>query len=333
MPLALNASLIHPGDRLCVAISGGSDSTALLLALHQQRHSLGIGLSAIHINHQLRPEAPADQLFVEQLCQKLDVPLSTVSVATDSHAKDDKLSTETAARNLRYAAFRTLLSSGEATAIATAHTLDDQAETVLLKLIRGAWLEGLSAIHPTLTLPDGRIIRPLLDTPKSEIQTFLAAEDQPWREDHSNTDPAFTRNRVRHELLPQLQTFNPSIVNTLNNLATLARDEESRWQAELDRLLPTILLPGEPTRGGGRTASSAVSLDLTRLKSMDSALRRRVLRAAAASLGHTLSFDDTHRLLHLCGFTTSTPGRNLHLPNGLRATRSPRELRLSTEPK
>jgi tRNA(Ile)-lysidine synthase len=350
MPLILpfDRTQIKPGDRICIAISGGADSVALLLTLHTanaaKRDSLGVGLSAVHINHNLRgEESNADQQFVEDLCISLNIPLHLHHADIPARIATTKESIEEAARNVRYDFFTTLLASGHADSILTAHTLDDQAETVLMKLLRGAWTEGLSAIHPVITLPKGKILRPFLQTRRAAIESFLKSINQPWREDSTNTDTAFTRNKIRHELLPQLRTCNPNLDQTLANLAELAREEESRWQTELSRILPQLLLPGKPVRGGGRSVStipgqSAVSIELDRLRALDPALRRRVIRAAARQLGARLSFEETSRLLALCGFRPYPPvgaptvaartGASLHLPNGLRADRSPRELRL-----
>ena len=350
MPLALpfDRTQMKPGDRLCIAISGGADSVALLLTLHAansaKHDSLGAGLSAVHINHHLRgEESNADQQFVEDLCIGLDIPLHLHQADIPERIATTSEGIEEAARNARYEFFSTLLASGHADAILTAHTLDDQAETVLMKLLRGAWTEGLSAIHPVLTQPKGKILRPFLQTRRAEIESFLKSINQPWREDSTNADTAFTRNRIRHELLPQLRTFNPSIDQTLANLAELAREEESRWQTELTRILPQLLLPGKPVRGGGRAVSTtpgdtSISIELDRLRSLDPALRRRVLRAAARRLGARLSFDETARLLALAGLQPYPPvgaptvaartGATLHLSNNLRADRTPRELRL-----
>jgi tRNA(Ile)-lysidine synthase len=207
-----------------------------------------------------------------------------------------------------------------------------------MKLLRGAWTEGLSAIHPILAQQKGKILRPFLQTRRAEIESFLKSISQPWREDSTNADTAFTRNKIRHELLPQLRAYNPNLDQTLANLAELAREEESRWQTELARILPQLLLPGKPVRGGGRAVSTApsdasISIELDRLRALDPALRRRVLRAAARQLGARLSFDETSRLLALCGFRSdptvaARTGSALHLSNRLRAQRSPRELRL-----
>lgn len=349
--LTLPPTPLRPGDRVCAAISGGADSTALLLLLHAAntlpKNALGVGLSAVHINHSLRgDESDADQAFVAELCDRLFIPLSIHPVDTAARASTHGETIEEAARNLRYEVFNSLLAERAATHILTAHTLDDQAETVLMKLLRGAWLEGLSAIAPELTLPHGKILRPLLRTRRDDLREYLVASNQPWRDDSSNTDETFTRNRLRHTLLPTLRSENPSVDQTLANLAELAREEESRWTAELARLLPQLVLPGTPVRGGGRSNSTApgemsVALELDRLRPLDPALRRRVIRAAARQLGPRLSFDETARILTLAGFPPSgipdptvpqKPGSTLKLSQNLVAQRTLRELRLSYVP-
>jgi len=360
MPQALsfNREHIRPGDRISVAISGGADSVALLLALHEAnaapRDSLGIGLSAIHIHHGIRDatESDADLAFVQDLCLQHDIPLHLHRADVPARAAQNRETIEEAARETRYAYFRSLIASGHVDSVLTAHTLDDQAETVLMKILRGAWTEGLSAIHPVVTVTTqaassqqpartGKILRPMLSTTRAQVESFLKARNQRWRTDSTNADTAYTRNRIRHELMPQLRTFNPSIDQTLANLAELARDEELRWQTELSRVLPQVLLPGKPVRGGGRAVatapgSSGVAIEIERLRSLDPALRRRVLRAAARQLGFRLSFDETSRLLSLAGFgnlptVSARPGALLHLAKGLRAQRTAREIQLSRE--
>jgi len=344
--LAFNRTFFRPGERVAVAVSGGADSVALLLALHLANHEqrngravgLGVGLSAVHVHHGIRgAEADADAEFVRELCARLDVPLHLHHADVPALAKQNNETIEEAARNLRYAVFRELCASGAAETVATAHTLSDQAETVLMKLLRGAWTEGISAIHPVLELkPKGRVVRPLLGVTRAEIEVFLNAQNQPWREDRSNADAAYTRNRIRHELLPVLRVENPKLDTTLANLAEIARAEQQHWQAELTRLLPQLLLPGKPVRGGGRTATghACVAIELDRLRAMSLAMRRRVLRAAAESLGTTLNFAATERILALCAPENKvvTSGKGvLHLEGGLRAERSVRELRLFVE--
>jgi tRNA(Ile)-lysidine synthase len=358
----------------------------LLLLLHaanaQPRNSLGVGLSAVHVHHGLRgDEADADLAFVQQLCARLEVPLHIVHASVpDRIARAREAgqpeTVEEAARNLRYDLFRQLIADGHADSVLTAHTLDDQAETVLMKLLRGAWTEGLSGIHPVVLaesraslttgsgamltpqsahppahspMRSGKILRPLLGVRRADLVAFLESCNQPWRTDLSNADEAFTRNRIRHSVLPVLRAENPAIDQALANLAELAREDEARWQSELSRILPQLLLPGKPVRGGGRAVSTApgesaansVALEIDRLRPLDPALRRRVVRAAARSLGARLSFDETARLLALAGLSpqpnraeptvSARNGSRLHLPGMLRAERSARELRLFRE--
>ena len=348
--LPFDRTHLTPGARICVAVSGGADSVALLTAVHAAnalpRESLGVGLAAVHVHHGLREaEADADAAFVQELCTRLAIPLQTHHASVPAHVEKTSETTEEAARSLRYEIFHKILAEGQADSLLTAHTLDDQAETVLMKLLRGAWTEGLSAIHPIITLPRGNILRPLLDISRAQILAFLAETGQHWREDSTNASPAHTRNRLRHGILPILRAENPSLDRTLANLAELAREEEAHWQKELARLLPQILLPGKPVRGGGRSVgtapgTAAVAIELDRLRALDAPTRRRVLRAAARSLGPQyprLNFDETARLLALCGFhkdpTVATrPGSVLQLSQSLRAERSPREVRLFLVP-
>lgn len=350
--LAFDRTFFSPGERVAVAVSGGADSVGLLLALHLANHEerngravgLGVGLSAVHVHHGIRgAEADADAEFVQELCLKLDVPLHVHHADVPAHAKKHGETMEEAARNIRYAVFRELCESGAVETIVTAHTLSDQAETVLMKLLRGAWTEGIGGIHPVLELkPKGRVVRPLLGVTRVEIEEFLNGQGQPWREDESNTDAAYTRNRIRHELLPALRAENPKLDTALANLADVARAEQAHWQGELARLLPQVLMPGLPVRGGGRSASgqACVAIELERLRGMSLALRRRVLRAAAESLGASLNFAATERVLELCGLEGRKSGANprpakgkgaLHLESGLRAELSVRELRLFLE--
>jgi tRNA(Ile)-lysidine synthase len=350
--LPFDRSLFHAGERVVAAVSGGADSVALLLALvaanRQKRDALGIGLAVAHVHHGIRgADADADAEFVTALAARLELPLHLHHADVPAHAAAKKESLEEAARNVRYAFFNELMASGEAHVIATAHTLDDQAETVLMKLVRGAWTEGLSGIHPVVEKqnPKGRIVRPLLGVRRAEIESWLTAQGQPWREDQSNRDPAHTRNRARAEWLPLLRRENPRIDEALARVALLARDEESRWQTELSRLLPSVLLPGGPVRGGGRAVnadSNSISIELARLQTIDPALRRRVVRSMAERLGVPLGFEHTARLLVFCGLpespgaplVTDAPamqprtGSRLDLPGGLSALRTARELRL-----
>ncbi len=339
--LPLDTTLLKPGLRLAVALSGGADSVALLRILAGRSGELGLALHAAHLHHGLRgAEADGDLAFCRELAAKLGLPFHEARVDTAAEAQADPKSNkaaetiEEAARRLRYAWFRELMASGEIDAVATAHTLDDQAETVLAKFLRGAWTEGLAGIHPVLVFPEGRILRPLLAATHAEIEAYLRAIGQDWREDTSNRHLTFTRNRIRHELLPLLEGWNPRLREHLAQMAAIARDEEAWWQSELARLAPQLLLPGRPARGGGRAAGggldAGLAIEVSRLAALAPALQRRLLRHAAEQFGVAVDFAATEavRSLALAG----RAGQKLALPQGLRAERTARELRLAVGP-
>ncbi len=332
--LGLDRTLLAAGERVCVAVSGGADSTALLVAMAEASAELGVVLSAAHVHHGLRgEEADGDEAFVRELCGLLGVPLEVFRVDTAARQAAEGEGLEEAARELRYAALRRL----EVDAIATAHTLDDQAETVVMKLLRGAWTEGLGGVSPTVNVDGPRLVRPLLGVRRTEVEAFLRSRKQSWREDSSNRDTTLMRNRVRHELMPMLRSFNPKVDELLARTAAVARDEETFWQAEVARVLPGLLLPGTPVRGGGRAVSTLIgeqefSMELARLQAMPAALRRRVVRAAAKRVGVGMSGEETAKVLALAGFgghveVKGKIGSRLELHGGLRVERSAREIR------
>lgn len=318
--------------RVAVGLSGGADSVALLRVLADRGRELGIVLHAAHLHHGLRgTEADADLAFARELAAALGVPFREQHVDTAAEAQPAPgkpgETIEEAARRLRYAWFRRLMAEVPLDAVATAHTLDDQAETVLARLLRGAWTEGIAGIHPVVAHPEGQILRPLLATRREAVEAYLHALHQPWREDTTNRHLTYTRNRIRHELLPMLETWNPQLRTHLAQMAALARDEEEWWQREVGRVAPQLLMPGKPVRGGGRAAGEGLALDRTRLAALPVALQRRLLRHAAATLGASLDFEGTEavRLLALGG----KAGQKRELAQGLRAERTPRELRLT----
>ena len=328
--------MLRPGMRLAVGLSGGADSVALLRTLAERSRELGLVLHAAHLHHGLRgEEADKDLEFARALAAKLGVPLHGIRVdvaaesAADRHSGKAAESIEEAARRVRYAWFKKLLSEVPLDAVATAHTLDDQAETVLAKFLRGAWTEGLGGISPVLEFTEGRVLRPLLNTTRPEIEAYLEALGQDWREDSSNRNLTFTRNRIRHELLPLLENFNPRLREHLAHMAELARGEEAWWEAEVNRVAQQVVLTGKPVRGGGRTGAGGLAIDLTRFAGLAAALQRRILRRAAEQIGVGLDFAGTEALRNLA--LDGRAGQKCEL-EGLRGERTARELRLEAGP-
>jgi tRNA(Ile)-lysidine synthase len=330
--LPIDTTLLKPGLRLAVGLSGGADSVALVRALAERSKELGLVLHAAHLHHGLRgEEADGDLGFARALAAELGLPFHEARVDAGAEAIENKETVEEAARRLRYRWFRQLMASSEVEAVATAHTRDDQAETVLAKFLRGAWTEGLSGIHPVVEFPEGRILRPMLSTTRAEVEAYLGTLGQGWREDSSNRHLTFTRNRIRHELLPLLESWNPQLREHLTQMAELARDEEAWWQAEVARMEPQIVMPGRPVRGGGRAAGDglapALAIDVTRLAALAVALQRRLLRYAADELGAAVDFPATEALRALA--LRGRAGQKLELAQGLLAERTHREVRLT----
>jgi tRNA(Ile)-lysidine synthase len=202
---------------------------------------------------------------------------------------------------------------------------------VLGKFLRGAWTEGLAGISPKLEGPEGGpIVRPMLGVTRAEIEAYLRGLGQDWREDSSNRHLTFTRNRIRHELLPLLEGWNPRLREHLAQMAGLAHDEEAWWQTELARLAPQLILPGRPARGGGRATGEGLAIEVRCLAALAPALQRRLVRYAAEQLGGALDFPATEAVRSLA--LGGRAGQRLPLQQGLCAERTARELRLSLAP-
>lgn len=225
--------MLRAGDRLGVAVSGGADSVALLRLLHSLRSELGVTLCVAHFNHQLRgSESDDDEAFVASLAKALGLQLFASRANVARLARQNGWNLEDAGRRLRYGFFAELVQQGIATRIATAHTADDQAETVLTRIVRGTGLSGLAAIYPIR----GNIIRPLLNVRRAELRHYLAGIQQEWREDPSNRDTRRLRARVRQQLLPHMeQDFSQTIVGRLSALAGLAQDDAAFWSALIEQ--------------------------------------------------------------------------------------------------
>ena len=214
--------MVQPGDRVICAVSGGADSVALLLGMHLLRKKLNICLEAAHFNHNLRgEESQRDAAFVKALCERYDVPLHMGM----GKVVAGKKGLEAAARDARYAFFGTL--DGK---IATAHTADDNAETVLMHLVRGTGLKGLGGIAPVRE----NLIRPMLQVTRTEVLEFLAEYHQPFVEDSSNETDAFLRNRLRHHVMPLLRQENPRLSENLSDMAMRLRLDEEALNPETD---------------------------------------------------------------------------------------------------
>ena len=221
--------MVQPGDRVVCAVSGGADSVALLLAMHLLKDKLQITLSAAHFNHHLRgEESDRDAEFVRQLCDRYDIPCTLGS----GNVVTGKKGLEAAARDARYGFLKSLPGK-----IATAHTADDNAETVLMHMVRGTGLKGLGGISPV----NGVLIRPMLEVTRQEVLAFLQEYHQDYVTDSSNAEDAFLRNRLRHHVMPLLTAENPKLAQNLSAMALRLRQDEQALQAYAQtEILPDV---------------------------------------------------------------------------------------------
>ena len=305
-------ALFLPKDRVVVGLSGGPDSTALLLLLKKIEKKLMLRLCAAHLNHGLSPQAVLFERFCRKLAKKHDVPFVSKKVNVRKIARRNKKTIEEAGRDARYAFFCETARRFRAKKIATAHTLDDHAETVLMRLIRGSGLKGLTGIHKSRREGNTRVVRPLLDIPKKDLILFLRGCSQPYLVDASNKEQDFTRNRVRHRLLPLLRKeFNPRIDETLARLAHTA-SSAADWIGDVsENAWKRCLLK----RGVRR-----VDLDAFRWASLPPAIGDEVIWKALECLqGNRLRIGYAH-LAAIRELLRSPGGKAawIHLPNGIR---------------
>jgi tRNA(Ile)-lysidine synthase len=325
----LKHGLLRAGDQVGVAVSGGADSVALARLLLELRAQIGIVLAVVHFNHRLRgSESDEDERFVAELAERYQLEFHSASANVAACASERGLSLEAAGRKLRYQYFYRLL-AGKLNRIATAHTVDDQAETVLLKITRGAGSRGLAGIYPQLKIPGRRpvedlpafsrpgsaaIVRPLLSVERKQVREYLGVIGQRWREDPSNQDLRHARNRVRQAILPGLERdLNPAVRQALAETAEIARGEEEYWEQETESLLPSAWVAPEAGNRAGMGTRGGLRCD--RLRSLPVALGRRLVRRAAESLGLDLEFRHVEEILALAERCPESE-KTLALPGG-----------------
>lgn len=297
-------NLLQPDAHYLLAVSGGADSLALAHACAALAANGWGSYSVCHVEHGLRgEEALRDMQAVQCACKAWGLACFTEHVQVASYAAQNRLSTEDAARRLRYAALRRIAAQQGAVAIVTAHHEGDQAETLLLRLLRGAGLQGLAGMRAQ----QGDIIRPLLTLPKSLLEEYCSVEGIAVCYDSTNADTAYTRNRVRLELVPYLErSFNPAVVPTLaRTAALLAQDAECLEQ-----------MADAAYRQLAHRQDDAVSFPVTQLTALHSAVRLRVLRRAYFELGgEELSFERSQAIDSL--LLRRSGGKIIQLPQGI----------------
>ncbi|MBE0503125.1 MAG: tRNA lysidine(34) synthetase TilS [Desulfuromonadales bacterium] len=308
--------LIRPSERILIALSGGSDSVALLYLLRAVAPSLQLRLIAAHLDHAMRPQSGDDVAFVRSLCDQLNIPLLCERVDVPALAVAKKVGLEEAGRLARQTFLSTVAEQSGCTAIALGHHRGDQAETLLHHLGRGCGLHGLAGMRRRR----GLFIRPLLSYSKAELLDYLAGIGAEFVVDASNAELNFTRNRIRHQLLPCFATLNPRIEETLSSLADLAAQEDDYWQGETKRLAALLV----------QSNGAAVHLSVTELLLLHPAQRYRLLHHLLTPFAQQAAKEVSRRhVATLDGLLLSrAPQGEVHLP-GVKAIRRYDQLSLS----
>jgi tRNA(Ile)-lysidine synthase len=262
--------LCPPGSRLVIALSGGSDSVAMTFLLQELARTGGFSLACLaHFNHRLRPTADRDEQFCRTVAEQARLPVVVDTADVQAYAAAERLSIEDAARRTRYAFLHRVARDVDADRIAVGHTRDDQAETLLLKLIRGAGLTGLGGIFPRR----GPVIRPLLDVSRGELRAYLTSRGHGWVDDESNDSLTNPRNRIRHRVMPELDLAYSGAAGALARAAAAGR-EDGQWLDELSERRYLELV---------REIAHAIELDAATLTAEPAPIRRRILLRALRS--------------------------------------------------
>ena len=311
-------------ERVLVGLSGGPDSVVLTHVLFELTTKLGIELIAAHLHHGLRAEADDDEAFCHELADALHLPFVAGRIDVASRAKTAGRSIEDEARRARYAFLSEQAAHHVCDRIAVGHTMDDQAETFMMRLARGSGVRGLSSVYPVVKKENADIIRPLIDVRRHEILAYLEERGLSYREDASNLDRRFTRNRLRHDVLPYVaDELNPKLVETLARSAEILRDEEDFMEARARKAFINAATAAVAIGNG-------ISLSVSALDALHPALRRRLTRLAVEHVnGDTANLTSGHVADVLGLLEDGKSGREVHLP-GLTAERSFDELIFTT---
>ena len=304
--------MIEDGETVLVAVSGGADSLALLYGLHALHPQLRCHLHVVHLNHCLRPDADTDADFVQQHAARLNLPCTIQQADVPRLAKQWKLSVETTGRKARYQFYDAICSETGATKVALGHHQDDIAETVLMNLIRGSGTAGLKGITP---VRDAKFIRPLIAFTRQTIEAFLTLIDIAPLHDSTNTDTRYLRNRIRHELIPRLESgYDSNIKVILNRTADVLSAESEYLDMTARTAFETCRIHDSPEN---------LILDREKFCQYHIALQRRILRRSVAEMLDTVSdlyFKHCDAMLNL--IEGDAPNALLPLPNGLQFRRA-----------
>ncbi|MBI5204586.1 MAG: tRNA lysidine(34) synthetase TilS [Nitrospirae bacterium] len=320
-------SMLREKDRVLAGLSGGPDSVCLLLLLNQLKDEYKLGLHAIYIDHGLRPEEIPDEIkFCKKLCENLNIPFITKSVDVISYAKELGLNKQEAARELRYESFEDVALETGANKIALAHNADDQTETFFMRILRGSGQKGLSGIPPVR----GKIIRPLIETERNEIEKFLLQNaerrtlnaEPPFMVDSSNIKKDYFRNWLRLTVMPEFTKKNPDLISTISRMSEIIREEDNYLEIIVTKTLMKLI---------PKKTDKTIELFLVPLENMDKVILRRVLRRAIDAVKGLRGINFIHIEDIIGLIKNGDSGDRLYLPKGIRVIKGYATLILTSE--
>lgn len=270
-------NMIETGDKIVIGVSGGPDSMTLLNILNNLKEKLNIKIYVAHINHMIRKEADEETEYVRQFCENIGVVFFAKRIKVEEEAKKQKIGTEEAGRNIRYEFFEEVAKQVGATKIATAHNSNDNAETVLMNIIRGTSVSGLKGIEK---VREGKFIRPIIECNRGEIEEYCKEQKLNPKYDKTNYENIYTRNKIRNLLIPYLQKeFNPNVIEGINRLSSIAEEEEQFLNNIVEKEYKRLLISGDNKQNIQKEPDNKVKviLDLKEFNKLDSVIKARLI--------------------------------------------------------
>lgn len=305
-------NLIQRNDKVVIGVSGGPDSMTLLNVLNELKKELDIQIYVAHINHMLREEADSETRYVQDFCQKIGAECYIKKIHIEEEAKTQKIGTELAGRNARYSFFEYVAQKVGANKIATAHNANDNAETVLMNVMRGSGISGLKGIEK---IREGKFIRPIIECTRKEIEAYCEEKKLNPKYDKTNAENIYTRNKVRNLLIPYIEKeFNPNIIESLNRLSTIAAKEDEYFHKNVDKLFKELQIVGD------NIDKNVVVLNLKEFNKLDDVIKSRlILYTISKLLGSSQGIEKIHieDIIKLCknniGNKYLTPNKNIKI--------------------
>lgn len=309
-------NLINENDKIVIGVSGGPDSMCLLHILNEIKNSLNFEIVVAHINHMIREEADDETEYVQRYCNKIGVQCFIKKINVIEKSNQEKTGTEEAGRKARYDFFEEVLNEVNANKIATAHNANDNAETVLMNIFRGAGTSGLKGIEP---IRNGKFIRPIIECERYEIEDYCKQMDLNPKIDKSNFENVYTRNKIRNILIPEIkEQFNPNIIEALNKLSYISRQENEFIEKYVDDIMKNSLIIKNDADNSDVKESYGMIIDLRKFNCLDNFIKSKIIFLAIKNtIGTTQGIEKVHvdDIISLCakniGNKYLTPNKNI----------------------